>query len=239
MARAKDKVVIGYVHPTEVSAFFTESLVRLIAYDLLNTHRLAGTPITKYSSANVSNARNAVVRTFLQQSTADWLLMLDADMTFDHSLVEDLLHNASRDRAPVVGGLCFGQEDGRLFATLYGVAKNDEHGVHMVRYDDFPADGMFQVAATGAACVLMHRTVLERVEQAEAAKGNTAYPWYQEGTIDGKVCGEDVTFCLRVGALGLPVFVDTGVRLGHAKTYLATYDMYRGQRVKAIAEESE
>jgi hypothetical protein len=39
-----------------------------------------------------------------------------------------------------------------------------------------------------------------------------------------------VTFCYRVGALGYPVYVDTGVQLGHQKTYLLTGDMYRQQR---------
>lgn len=230
MARARDKVVIGYCHPTDVSAFFTESLVRLVAFDLLNSQRLAGLPIGRYSSANVSNARNWLVRTFLESTSADWLLMLDADMTFEHTLIDDLLANASRDRAPIVGGLCFGVEDGRLFPTLYGIGQDDEHGVHMVRFDDFPPDAMFQVAATGAACLLLHRDVLTRIGEAETERGNTAYPWFQEAAFNGNPSGEDVTFCLRAGALGIPIHVDTGVRLGHAKTYLLTEDLYREQR---------
>jgi hypothetical protein len=89
---------------------------------------------------------------------------------------------------------------------------------------------MFQVAATGAACLLMHRTVLEKVRDAEHAKGNHAYEWFMESTFNGFPCGEDVTFCHRVNALGIPVFVDTGVPLGHVKTYTLTETMYREQR---------
>ena len=30
--------------------------------------------------------------------------------------------------------------------------------------------------------------------------------------------GEDLTFCLQLGALGIPVHVATGVKAGHMKT---------------------
>jgi hypothetical protein len=232
MARAQDRVVIGYCHPADVGAGFHESLAALIEYNLIKgTGRLSGR-IPRYSSANVSNARNWIVREFLEKATADWLLMLDADMTFEPTLLDDLLTNASMTRAPVVGGLCFGVEDGTLFPTLYGVAAGfeDEVGVHTIRYDAFPENAMFQVAATGAACLLIHRSVLEKVRDAQHAAGNLAYPWFQETVFNGAPCGEDVTFCHRVNALGIPVYVDTGVTLGHAKTYILTADMYRAQR---------
>jgi hypothetical protein len=231
MARAQDRVVIGYCHPTDVGAGFHESLASLIEYNLIkNTGRMSGR-IPRYSSANVSNARNWIVREFLEKATAEWL-MIDADMTFEPTLLDDLLTNASLTRAPVVGGLCFGVEDGTLFPTLYGVAQGweDADGIHTIRYDEYPRNTMMPVAATGAACLLIHRTVLEKVRDAEAAKGNLAYPWFMEGIFNGAPCGEDVTFCHRVNALGIPVYVDTGVALGHVKAYTLTEDMYRAQR---------
>ena len=182
MARERDKVVIGYVHPQEVGAGFCDSMLNLHTYDFANGHyRLLRGPkdthgggrIGRYSSANVSNARNWVVTTFLESSKAEWLLFIDADMTFEPSLIEDLLENASMTKAPVVGGLCYGVEDGVLFPTLYGVAQGweDAAGVHTIRYDEYPENTMFQVAATGAACLLIHRTVLEKVGEAQRAAG--------------------------------------------------------------------
>jgi hypothetical protein len=232
MARAQDRVVIGYCHPTEVAAGFHDSMCALLEYNLIKgTGRLSG-HLPRYSSANVSNARNWIVREFLEKATADWLLMIDADMTFEPTLLDDLLTNASMTRAPVVGGLCFGVDDSVLFPTLYGVAEGweDVDGVHTIRFDEYPPNTMMQVAATGAACLLIHRTVLEKVRDAEAAKGNTAYPWFMEGIFNGHPCGEDVTFCHRVNALGIPVFVDTGVALGHQKVYTLTEQMYQEQR---------
>lgn len=241
MARARDKVVVGYVHPQDVGAAFHDSMMNMQAYDMAQGHHrmfrnhtdeYGGGRIARYSSANISNARNWVVKTFLEKSRADWLLFLDADMTFEPTLLEDILTNASVTRAPVVGGLCFGVDEGQLFPTLYGVAEGweGEAGIHTIRYDEYPPNAMFQVAATGAACLLIHRTVLEKVRDAQHAHGNTAYEWFQETTFNGYPCGEDVTFCHRVNALGIPVHVDTGVKLGHVKTYTLTEDMYREQR---------
>lgn len=234
MARAQDRVVIGYCHPTDVAAGFHESMAALIEYNMIKgTGRLSGR-IPRYSSANVSNARNWIVREFLEKATADWLLMIDADMTFEPTLLDDLLTNASMTRAPVVGGLCFGVEDGTLFPTLYGVAEGwaGEVGIHTIRFDEYPPNTMMQVAGTGAACLLIHRTVLEKVRDAQRANGNTAYPWFQETVFSGAPCGEDVTFCHRVNSLGIPVYVDTGVTLGHQKAYTLTEGMYRAQRAQ-------
>jgi len=228
MARAKDTVVVGWVHPLDVGAGFCDSMLALHVHDLLGPGRLAGR-IGRYSSANISNARNGVVRQFLEKSTADWLLMIDTDMSFPPDAVDRLLVNASRSRAPIVGGLCFGVEDGELFPTLYDV-REDADGVHMVRYHEYPADSMFQVAATGAAFLLMHRDALQRIGQAQADAGNTAYPWFQETALNGAPMGEDVTFCLRAGMLGIPVWVDTGLPIGHMKSYELTEAKYLAQR---------
>lgn len=241
MARARDKVVVGYVHPQEVGANFHDSMMNMQAYDISRGHlRMfqgpkddhCGGRIGRYSSANISNARNWVVATFLEKSSAEWLLFIDCDMSFEQTLLEDILTNASISKAPVVGGLCFGIDEGVLFPTLYGVAQGweDDAGIHTIRYDEYPPNSMFQVAATGGACLLIHRTVLEKVRDVQKANGNTAYPWFQETTFNGYPCGEDVTFCHRVNAAGFPVYVDTGVKLGHAKTAILTEDMYLDQR---------
>jgi hypothetical protein len=123
-------------------------------------------------------------------------------------------------------------EDGTLFPTLYGVAEGwaGEVGIHTIRFDEYPDNTMMQVAGTGAACLLIHRTVLEKVRDAQRANGNTAYPWFQETVFNGQPCGEDVTFCHRVNSLGIPVYDDTGVSLGHQKTYTLTEPMYLAQR---------
>lgn len=223
------KVAVGYVHPAEVSVYFLDSLIKTFVADFNGPQRIVngGARLPKYSSANVSNARNAIVRTFLRETDAEWLWMVDTDMHWQPDALETLLHYASADKAPIVGGLCFGVEDGVLFPTLYAWTKDGDGPLGVARYNEFPEDAMFQVGATGAAFLLVHRSVLQAIED----KGfNKTFPWFQETEMNGLACGEDITFCARAGMLGFPVFVHTGVEVGHHKSHMLTADQYRKQR---------
>ena len=221
----RGKVVVGYVHPTDVSAFFHESLVETMMRDAQGPRRIVGR-LHKYSSANISNARNAIVRSFLEQSDAEWLWMVDTDMHWLPDDLDELLKYASLERAPVLGGLCFGVEDGVLFPTLYDFEQRDG-GVGTLRYNEFPENAVFQVGATGAAFLLIHRKVLEAVRDKAF---NPTYPWFQETELNGSACGEDVTFCIRAAMAGFPVHVHTGVEIGHHKSHVLTAGQYLAQR---------
>lgn len=218
-------VVVAYVHPVELSALFMESYDRMRTYDGARGRHIVGV-LRQPSSANISNARNSLTGKFLEESKAEWLLWLDADMTFDPDLVERLLGYAHPTEAPIVGGLCFGIADGKAFPTLYDLRENGQGGVQMWRFDAYPADALMRVTATGAACLLIHRDVLEAMRVAEF---NKVYPFFQETELNGYPCGEDVTFCLRAGLLGAPVHVATGVKLGHAKVVVIDEEFYADQ----------
>lgn len=224
MARSADTVAIGYCHAVQVTAGFHHALLGLMLHDTKISRRVTSV-LPRQSSVNISNARNWIVRQFLETTTADWLWMLDDDMTFEPDTLDALLTNAHTEKAPIIGGLCFGVNDGQLFTTLYDLTRDDDGRVCTVRYDTFPTDAMFQVAATGAACLLIHRDVLEKI----GTRGGP-YPWFQETDLNGEPCGEDVTFCLRAGQAGYPIWVNTGVEIGHQKTYVLTHAMYREQR---------
>lgn len=228
-AKGAGKVVLAYCHPTEVSAFFHESVLALVMHDLNHHQRVVngGGRIARYSSANVTNSRNGLARSFLDDTTAEWLLMLDADMKFDPDLADRLVDAACEHGVPIVGGMCFGIAEGVLFPTLYQMVQDegDEHP-HMVRYNDFPVDEMFEVTATGAACLLIHRSVLVAMRE----KYPEPYPWFQETVLGTGPMGEDVTFCVRARLLGYPIFVHTGIPVGHAKVQVLTTEMYRAQR---------
>lgn len=223
-------VALGWVHPGKVSDGFLDSLLRTVVAD--GGRRLLAWQGIK-CSANISAGRNALVEWFLSLPAANWLMMIDTDMVWLPDAVHRLLASADADRAPIVGGLCFGIDNGEVFPTLYDLGGTEEKP-EFVRYNAWP-DGMFQVVGTGAAFLLVHRRVFEAIRD----RGfNVAYPWFQEVELAGMRCGEDVTFCLRAGQLEFPVFVDTTVQTGHIKTQIVTADAYRAQReARAAAEE--
>ncbi len=237
-----EKVVVGFCSPGTVHTDFMYSLVWAIMYDFASNQRIVdgGGLLPIDAGANLAGPRNDIVRKFLGHG-ADWLLMIDTDMTFDPDLVERLLEHADPEKAPIVGGLCFGFDDkGQIQPTLYGFI-GDESNPLVVRYHEWPENAMMQVAATGGAALLIHRTVFERMQNFEhPTRGKTgfndAFPWFQELEHDGRPVSEDIGFCWRAGLLGIPVYVNTAVQLGHIKRRLLDVTAYREQRAAGTVQ---
>jgi hypothetical protein len=196
-------------------------------YDNAHAQRVHGR-LFEFSGANLSSGRNKLVKRFLEDPAAEWLWMVDADMVFPPDTLDALMSNASKDRAPIVGGLCFGINDGLLFPTMYAFQPDKDTGEPVFcRINGFETGVMMPVHATGAACLLIHRSVLEAVRDKQF---NSAFPWFQETQIGDAPCGEDITFCLRAGQLGFPVHVDTGVDIGHHKDHLLNLELFNKQK---------
>lgn len=230
LARSAGQVCIAFIHPGQTSAYFTESLVATLLYD---RGKHVGGLLQEWSSANVSSSRNSLTRRFLDtQPNCDWLLWIDADMRWTHTAVEELLASADPKDRPVVGGLCFGSNDQTgLFPTIYQII--EQLGtLKTVRVTDYPRDAVYHCSATGAAFLLIHRTVLEAMAKRQY---NQAFPFFQETEMSGMPCGEDITFCLRVGLLGYPVHVNTAVRIGHHKSHLLTEELFDTQHSQEVS----
>jgi len=234
MRDPSEKVVVGYLYPGLVQGEFMESMIHLLMFDTATHQRIVdgGGFMAAKAGTNLAGPRNGLVERFLEYGAADWLWMVDADMTFRADIVEKLLEYADPDKAPIVGGLCFGFDaDGDVQPTLYGVDDVDGK-TQVVRFHTWEPDAMFQVAATGAACLLVHRSAFERIRDYQSPKTpdrtgfNQAYPWFQETETDGRPVSEDITFCWRAGMCEIPVYVNTSINLGHVKQRTLTLESY-------------
>lgn len=209
-----DRAVIGYIHGGTVRAEFLESVLAAVMEGAAKIDCV----LSVSSGPNISGARNRLAGMFLQDQQAPWLFMCDTDMWFAADTVQRLIDAADPVERPVVGGLCYSQnkEDPEAgpYSTMYELVEKDD-GIGFARYKKWPEDTVVQVAATGAAALLIHRDVLERVEK---LAGDRAAPWFRESVSGPALIGEDLTFCLRCAAAGIPVHVHTGVRVGHMKT---------------------
>ena len=167
------------------------------------------------SGPNISTARNKITADFLTRKSP-WLLMVDTDMVFTHDAVTRLVAAADPDRRPVIGGLCWTLAHGEQQATMYELVRNDTGMPALVALTSWPEDQPVRVTSTGTAFLLMHRRALRKIAK---HANDVAAPWFRE-TATGPMAlmGEDMTFCLRAGAAGVPVHVHTGVQVGHMKT---------------------
>jgi len=198
------------------------SLVELYLVDAtIGSHRLVR-QLPKFCAAGgLVAGRNEVAEKFLGATDCEWLWMVDSDMGFAPTTVDDLIAVADPDTRPVVGGLCFalrangpGMFHGEKYVIVPSayrwVETDTEVGFQSIL--DFPDDGMVEVSATGAACLLVHRTALERVREKYADH------WFDPVTHpNGPTFSEDLSFCIRLAAVDIPIWVHTGVGTTHAK----------------------
>ena len=204
------QAVIGYVHGGLVRAEFCASMLAAMRSPLLDE------PVAVVSGPNVSEGRNLAVARFLNERDAPWLLMVDTDMVFAPDAPARLISAADPAERPVVGALCYLKDaNGDARPMMYDTVTGADGQPGFIYYRPGPDDGCVRVAATGAAFLLMHRQALEKIR---AETGETAAPWFRESVAGDSLIGEDMTFCLRAAAAGIPVHVDTRVQVGHVKS---------------------
>lgn len=225
---ADRRCFIGYVHPDQVDALWMNSLIDMIFFDAANQGYIfpRGGNIHVGSGPRIASARNLVVQTFMNWfSQPEWLLMMDTDMVFSPDILHRMMMEAHPVERPFVGALCFaGGKGSTIYPTLYRLT---DEGV-TERIEEYPKDAMVKVHATGAAFMLIHRSVFEKIY--DQWHERTVYPWFAETEHNRHEFGEDVTFCMRATQVGCPIYVHTGIQVGHSKLNLLDEAMYERQQ---------
>lgn len=245
----KGAVTVGFLHPGQQASCFVKSKTDLLLFDMAHKQRIMshgfGELGLEAHAARINAARNELATTFLDHSPAEWLFMVDADMGFAEDTVERMILAAHPEDRPVIGGLCFGQKsDGRgqwyakrnrIIPTLFSMYETDDE-VGFVPMLDYPRDELVAIDATGAACLLIHRSALEKVraefgdrwfQPIEVPKGKNGYTEFSE----------DMSFCLRLKACGIQLYAHTGIQTTHDKGGIfldeETYDLQTLTKRKA------
>lgn len=226
-----DPVVVGYCDGGTWSAAFGLSYRDLLVTDLCGPQQIVrpdGKELrVRAGTMGVAGARNKIVVTFLESTTAPWLWMVDTDMGFAPDTVSRLVDAADPQERPVVGGLCFSlrRESGAqhyasrstIIPTLYNYDETPDGEAGFRPVLDYPRGQLVQVSATGAACLLMHRSALQAIRDRH---GDAWFDPVTHRTGDlGKprTFSEDLSFCVRLAGLGIPLHVHTGVTTTHDK----------------------
>lgn len=230
----KDLVIPAFVDPQEWAACFGLSWADLLLADQARQEplimRSGGMYLREVAGTmGVAEARNSLVRTFLEATEGEWLFMIDTDMGFGPDIVDRLIASARRYETEIVGGLAFalkgkGKTESpfharryRIQPTMYRyVDTGTERG--FLAYDQYERDAVQFVDGTGAACLMMHRDALEALV---AAHPSPFRPMVVRGANpDGtdRVFGEDLSFCARAAGIGLSIAVDTAAKTTHYKT---------------------
>lgn len=194
----------------------------MAAFNIINLCSLASKYGFTIDLAHVSfcsiltKARNTLVQRFMESDCTD-LLFLDSDVTFTHEDIVRLL--AISTNKDVVGGIYPRKKaDKNLIATVLfdenGNTNTDENG--LIEADCIPTGFM-----------LIRRHVFEKLianhpewdyydcegrEEQGPVKHSAVFDFSIQ---EGLYYGEDYTFCKRVRAEGMTVFIDPALEIGH------------------------
>lgn len=245
-------VAVAYIHDgDEVAYSFHHSTIQLLDHDLANHARVwsGGWVPIRCGTDGLAFARNLAVREFLSDTKADWLWWVDTDMGFPPDAVDRLFDAADPVARPVMGALCFANRDvdndgmggRRALAApviMHWTDDIDKLGNYQLGFDvrwNYPMDSVIRCDGIGSACVLVHRTVFEKVRE---SYGDNWYSRARNPTTN-ELISEDLSFCARLMALNIPVHVHTGVKTTHLKRIWLAEDDYWAQRaLNAAPQES-
>lgn len=214
-------VFFGFLHRDTMSASFVHSKDQLERYDLTHNQVLHSWGGLRGGIDALQEARNSVVQQFLDTPECDWLFFVDDDMGFRPDTLDRLLDAADPEERPVVGALCFAYREYMTdgyggyrrypLPTIFEYQQHPDGNARFTGLRHYPANQLIPVHATGAACILIHRSVLERI------RDEWGPVWFDRILGPDGRQGEDVSFCTRVAALDVPMFVHTGIRTTHHK----------------------
>ena len=193
-------LAIGWVHPQDaVDPYFNNSCIRV-------ARETEAMFIAVPSGPKIDKGRNMVVDQFLS-TDKEWLLFVDTDMTFSPSMIGRLYEKRSEN--VILSGFCR-MADNNPVPKLRKQVDGEERW--FVIGD--PGEEVVAVDITGAAFLLAHRSVYEKV----AANNPGPRPYFafteRFGTAD---MSEDGEFCVRAKECGFEIHVDGSVRPGHRK----------------------
>lgn len=223
--RTKDVISLGFIDGGMVEGAFCADLVQL---SLARREKIDG--LLRVSGNLLSRSRNTLVNAFLERTSAAWLLMIDTDQRITPATFDKLLGAAHDKAAPVVSGLCFAAyPPGTLdvypvpVPAIYDAAPNGQWApIH-----NYPRDQLIRIGAAGTGCLLLHRSVLERMRDERPEGLSPAWCWFLDGPVGDDWFSEDLTFMKRLEALDIPVHCHTGAVMPHVKRYTLT-DAHHG-----------
>jgi hypothetical protein len=167
---------------------------------------------TEVGKRGIDYARNSIVRTFLHDTDADWLYMID-----DDQVVPDNFWQLCTVRdADVVSGLTpvwVGNMDAETMLRVNNYAVDSEHRCYNLPAPDESVKQPYRVPILGTGCIAIHRRVF-----APKPHGVGDAPFYFTFMDDRKVRGgEDINFSVECNRAGFVLAVHPAVWFDHMK----------------------
>lgn len=167
-------------------------------------------------SSLIYNARNLLAKRAIDKG-CNSILWLDSDMVFTPTILQELSADLDEGRE-FVSGLAFRRKS-PIEPTIYkdtGYTKNGRELIPFAEsYKDYPRNEIFQVKAVGLAAAMMTTDLIVRI-----------YNKYGAPFAPQPGFGEDLSFCIKCEEMGVPIWCDSRVKVGHVAQTVVTETSY-------------
>lgn len=205
------KILIGTPFKDIASDDYIKSLVDMVLFTQARGHEVEFTN----EHGGLYDARDRICRRVMREHF-DYMLQLDSDMTFTPDALCKLIE---RD-VDVITGVYVGKTMPHKPVLFTELHKDDENcGPYARKHglNELMKNEVFEVAGCGAGFLLVKEHVIRLMIIHK-------HEWFKpyEGL------GEDVSFCQRCTELGIKVYADSSIPMGHIKYTQYTLDDWTG-----------
>lgn len=214
--KSRDRVCIAYPHSGTISAELSLNLITIAR----ERRERFDSIVAVGNTSLLVRTRNVIVKQFLDDTEAQWLLMIDSDQKLPLDAFDKLCEAVHDKDRPVVAGLVFAAfwtDQQELLPVPVIYRWDDAEGITPMH--DYPTDQVVEIDAAGTGCLMIHRSVFEKMR--EMATDNQGPDWcfFMDGPINGRWYGEDLLFSRKLKAMGIPIHAHTGAILPHNKDF--------------------
>ena len=168
------------------------------------------------TSSLIYDARNTLCKEAVEGGY-DRMLWFDSDMTFAPDTMARLSKRLD-EGAEIVTALCF-RRKAPIRPTIYKEIGYFKEGENLkpgaISYEDYPKDSLFEVKGHGFACVMNTVEIVEKVAEKYRLPFSPALGF-----------GEDLSFCGRLSELGVKMWCDSSIKVGHIAQNIVTENEY-------------
>lgn len=204
-----------------------KTLIALPCMDMVNTEfmrsllamdKVGQIQYSIVQSSLIYDSRNTLAK-YAIQNNCDRILWIDSDMVFDSDLMKRL--SADMDEGRDFVAALFFKRKAPIHPVIYkdvGYYKNDDGTITPAAkpYDDYPEDDIFKVQASGFGAVMVSVDLIKKVVEKYGLPFSPAMGF-----------GEDLSFCNRVAELGVDMWCDSRIKVGHIGSGVITETIYK------------
>ena len=187
-------------------------------YDVVISHGYSSfVPFSRMKTLGLDVLRGALQKPFGNTLDYDVWITIDSDIVFTPEQIIELIEDS--EKYPVISGI-YAMEDMKHYACVkewdVEYFKNTGSFQFMKIGEGF-SDKYMSVAYNGMGFFACRKGVIEKLK----------YPYFnyplieiegKDGELLRDMCSEDVAFCKNITDAGIPITVNTSLRVGHEKT---------------------